>query len=112
MTRIDLVRDVVADPAGVALLLSGPVGRDLWPDRGVRFGAPQRSGLGFLAAVTVGVPASARGRLTINVAERGPGAARLRLVLQADERGGAVARAADDFLDRLADAAHARSSAA
>ena len=112
MARIELNRHAEADPAGVALLLSGPVGRDLWPGAAARFGAPVRSGVGFVVEVS----AEDAGRLAlghVGITPRDTGASDLRLVLRAP--GTPTARLASDaehFLEALADAAQQRSSAA
>jgi hypothetical protein len=119
MARIELLRHAEADPAGVALLLSGPVGRELWPGATARFGAPVRSGVGFVVEVSAEVDAAdegglmALGHVGITPGDSGPGASDLRLVLRAP--GPATARLATDadrFLEALADAAQERSSAA
>ena len=114
MARIELQRHAEADPAGVALLLSGPVGRDLWPGVAVQFGAPARSGMGFVVDVAAEDDGlTARGHVGIIPADSGPGGSELRLVLRA--QGSPTARLtsdADRFLEALVDAAQQRSSAA
>jgi len=119
MARIELNRHAEADPAGVALLLSGPVGRELWPGAAARFGAPVRSGVGFVVEVSAQAGADgeaglmAQGHVGISPGDTGSGASELRLVLRAP--GSPTARLtadADRFLEALADAAQERSSAA
>ncbi|MDQ1704501.1 MAG: hypothetical protein QOF18_867 [Frankiaceae bacterium] len=113
MSRIEVVRHVAADPAGVALLLSGPAGRDLWPDEEAHFGPPMRSGVGFAVDLTVDEAGRhARGRVDITAAAAGPGATDLRLVLSSNTGLSRLSLDARRFLSRLADAAQARSSAA
>lgn len=114
MTRIEVVRHIAADPAGVALLLSGPAGPDLWPAEVVRFGPPTRSGVGFVVDLTIDdAGRTARGRVDIRAASEGPGATDLRLVLASSAATAAgLGLHAHRFLDGLADAAQARSSAA
>ena len=113
MARMEMHRQAHADPAGVALLLSGPLATELWP--GARFQPPLRSGLGFVVELTVddleGQLASGHVGIVRTAGE--PGATDLRLVLVA--RAGQVALLrpeAEAFLDGLAAAAQARSSAA
>src|SRR3954468_17272958 len=72
MARVELVRHVAADPSGLALLLSGPAGRELWPGEDVSLGGPQRSGLGFLVDLEVAGTPLARGRITITAGHGGP----------------------------------------
>lgn len=114
MTRIEVVRCIAADPSSVALLLSGPAAREAWPSvADVRVGPPMRSGVGFVADMTVvDDDAAVRGRFTIVGA--GPsGASDVRLVLTsavADAR--SLRSAGEGCLSHLADIAHARSSAA
>jgi hypothetical protein len=112
MTRIELHRHAEADPAGVALLLSGPVGRELWPGAAARFGAPVRSGVGFVVEVsTEDDGLTAQGHVGISPADTG--ATELKLVLRASGRPTArLTSDADRFLEALADAAQERSSAA
>lgn len=111
MERIQRAHEIGADPAGVALLLADPAGRELWPRGRARFGAPQRSGVGFACDVTVlGIP-PARGRLAITTG-REPGLTEVWLMLQVDGAAAAVAADGARFLGALAVAAQARSSAA
>jgi len=132
MTQIEVERHVVADPASVALLLSGPAIRGLWPDGEpanratptlreqdtvvtVETGAPLRSGVGFAVALSVVDPVcgEVRGRLLIMPAGRSPGLTVMRLVLAAAGGRAALARAhGEAFLDSLAALAQSRSSAA
>jgi hypothetical protein len=114
MARIELHRQAVADPAGVALLLSGPVGRDLWPGVVVRFGPPVRSGFGFVVDVSAEDDGRlAQGHVGITPGGTGPRASEVRLVLRAAGPPTAqLTAAAGAFLDALVDAAQERSSAA
>ena len=112
MARIELSRHVVADPPGLALLLSGPTGRDLWADDSLVLGPPQRSGLGFLVDVAASAPANARGRILIAAGADGPLASEVRLTMSVVGNVPAMRRSAEAFLDALAAAAQARSSAA
>ena len=112
MARIEVVRHVAADPSSLALLLSGPTGRELWEDDNLMLGAPERSGLGFRVDVATSSPANARGRILIAAGADGPIASDVQLTLSAVGNVPAIRRAADDFLDALAAAAQARSSAA
>lgn len=113
MARIELVRPVAADPAGIALLVSGPVGSDLWSGGRVRFGPPQRSGLGFVSEVGLTGESATRGRLAIHAGHGGPGTAELSLVLQAEGQVPAgLGGEAHRFLSRLAALAEERASAA
>jgi hypothetical protein len=112
MARIDVVRHVAADPSSLALLLSGPTGRELWEGDSLLLGAPQRSGLGFRVDVATSAPAHARGRILITAGSDGPIASEVRLTISAVGDVPAMRRAADRFLEALAVAAQARSSAA
>lgn len=114
MTRIEAVRHIAADPAGVVLLLSGPTGRELWPHDHIMFGPPMRSGMGFAVDLTVDEAGRhARGRVDITAATDGPGTTDLRLVLTTNAAARSwLGRDAQTFLDGLADAAQSRSSAA
>jgi hypothetical protein len=114
MARIELNRQAVADPAGVALLLSGPVGRDLWPGVAVRFGPPVRSGFGFVVEVSAEDDGTlAQGRVGITPGGAGPRTSEVRLVLRSTGAPTAeLTAAAGSFLDALVDAAQERSSAA
>lgn len=112
MARIEVVRQVAADPSSLALLLSGPTGRELWEGDSLVLGAPERSGLGFRVDVAATAPANARGRILIAAGSDGPIASEVRLTLSAVGNVPAMRRAADQFLDALASAAQARSSAA
>lgn len=114
MPRIEVVRQVAADPAGVALLLAGPGAGDLWPRTAVHFGAPGRSGLGFVVDIAAGdASRPAHGRIRVVPGTEGPGTTEVRLVLTAGSASlTLLAPAANDFLDGLTEAAQARSSAA
>lgn len=112
MARIDIVRHVAADPPGLALLLSGPTGRELWEAGALLLGAPRRSGMGFRVDLATAAPALARGRILISTGADGPVASEVRLTLSADGDAAALRAAAVDYLDALADVAQARSSAA
>jgi hypothetical protein len=112
VARIDISRHVEADPASVALLLSGPTGRELWPDAELVLAAPQRSGVGFRVDFSVG-EGYGRGRILIAASSDGPIASDVRLTLStADVLNLALRRACDQFVDSLAVAAQERSSAA
>lgn len=112
MARIDISRHVEADPASVALLLSGPTGRDLWPDAALVLAPPQRSGVGFRVDFLIG-EAHGRGRILIAAGTDGPIASDVRLTLStADPFARPLRHAAEEFVDSLAAAAQERSSAA
>jgi hypothetical protein len=127
MTQAHIVRRFAADPAGVALLLSGPVADTLWPAASptggaeglplVEVGPPMRAGVGFVVDLRVDDPAlgAARGRLTLvpETAELPVTATSARLVLTslygaADE----LRSRAEHFLEALGSMAVARSTAA
>jgi hypothetical protein len=112
MARIEVVRNIEADPSSVALLLSGPTGRELWDGDSLTLGAPERSGLGFRVDLATTAPANARGRILIAAGSDGPIASEVQLTLSAVGDLPAMRRVADEFLDALAAAAQARSSAA
>jgi len=112
MARIEVVRHVAADPASLALLLSGPTGRDLWGDDPVVLSAPTRSGLGFRVDVATGTPAKARGRVLIAAGTDGPISSEVTLTFSVVGDVPAMRRAVVNFLDGLTAAAQARSSAA
>ena len=112
MARVDVVREVEADPAGVALLLAGPAARELWPAPAAQFGPPSRSGLGFALSVTVGGSGSvAHGTLTVRAGAM-PGTCVVRFTVPEAPAAGTVAEHARRFLDGLAERARSRSSAA
>jgi hypothetical protein len=114
MAEIDVVRHVVADPSGVALLLAGPATRDLWSVGDARFGAPQRSGLGFVIDVRAhAAGGELRGRVVITADGNEARSTEVRLV--ASVSGPAARRLSDagtKFVEALAETARARSSAA
>src|SRR4051794_23246420 len=118
MARAEIVRHVAADPAGVALLLSGPAAYELWPgtdDASMTLRTPMRSGVGFVVDLSVDDPlvGPARARLAIEPAEAAAAATALRLVVIAgDANETAIRDRAARFLDALARQAQARSSAA
>ena len=112
MARIELARHVSADPSSLALLLSGPTGRELWGIDSLVLGAPQRSGLGFRVDLATTTPANARGRILIAAGADGPIASEVILTLSVVGDVPAMRRAAEQFLDALTVAAQARSSAA
>jgi len=113
MAQIEVVRQVAADPASLALLLSGPTGRELLDGAPFELGAPQRSGLGFRVDLATRTPAPARGRILIVAGDESSGAAsEVKLTLSVVGNVPAVQRTAKAFLDALVAAAQARSSAA
>lgn len=112
MARIEIARHVAADPPSLALLLSGPTGRDLWGSEALVLGPPERAGLGFRVDLATTAPANARGRILIAAAADGPIASEVQLTLSAVGDVPAMRRAAAEFVDALAAAAQARSSAA
>ena len=113
MARIEVVRHVAADPSGLALLLSGPTGRELWPDGELVLGPPQRSGVGFRVDCQLAGPPLARGRLLISGGHDGPAGSEVRLTLTVPAMEvGEVRAAAEEFLDGLVAVAQARSTAA
>ena len=114
MDDIDVVRHVVADPSGVALLLAGPATRELWPVGEARFSAPQRSGLGFVIDVRAHTAGGElHGRVMISADGNEARSTEVRLV--ATVSGPAARRLSEAgvrFVDALAETARARSSAA
>ena len=114
MAHIDVARHVSADPSGVALLLSGPAARDVWPIGTVRFGPPQRSGIGFVVDVTAEEgEAALHGRVVVAAAGPEPRSTEVRRV--AHTTGSDAVRlgaAVGEFLDGLVSVAQERSSAA
>lgn len=127
MTQAQIVRTFAADPAGVALLLSGPVAETLWPGADpaagaegaptVRLGPPMRSGVGFVVDLTISDPelGPARGRLTL-VPDTGElplmGTTARLVVTSSYGAGGRLRSRAEQFLDGLGSLAVARSTAA
>ncbi|MBV9292508.1 MAG: hypothetical protein JO222_08655 [Frankiales bacterium] len=112
MARVDVVREIAADPAGVALLLAGPAARELWPAPAAQFGPPSRSGLGFALTVTVGGNGSAaHGTVTVRAGET-PGTCVVRFTVPDAAAAATVGEHARRFLDGLAERARSRSSAA
>ena len=112
MARIEVARHVAADPSSLALLLSGPAGRELWDDDSLVLSAPTRSGLGFRVDVAATVPANARGRILIAAGADGPIASEVKLTFSVVGDVPAMRDAVARFLDALTVAAQARSSAA
>jgi hypothetical protein len=112
MARIEVVRHVAADPASLALLLSGPTGRELWVDDSLALSAPTRSGLGFRVDLAATAPANARGRILIAAGADGPISSEVTLTVSVVGDVPAMRHAVARFLDALAAAAQARSSAA
>lgn len=112
MARIEVVRHVAADPSSLALLLSGPTGRELWGDDALVLSAPQRSGLGFRVDVATNSPAAARGRILIAAGADGPVASDVSLTFSVVGNVPAMRQAIGRFMDALTAAAQARSSAA
>jgi hypothetical protein len=113
VARIELGRHVAADPSSLALLLSGPTGRDLWGDNELTLAAPQRSGVGFRVDVATSGPVPSRGRILIFAGADGPIASEVRLTLSTvSTEVPTLRRAAETFLDALGTAAQERSSAA
>lgn len=122
MTQAQVVREFAADPASVALLLAGPSAAALWPlvgedDVQVSVGPPMRSGVGFVADLTVSETAvgHVRGRLSLTPCRgRGSvGGTSARLVLTGAHAPASLLRdRAGCFLEALSTLAEARSSAA
>ena len=112
MARIEVVRHIAADPSSLALLLSGPTGRDLWGDESLMLSAPERSGLGFRVDVAASSPANARGRVLIAAGTDGPISSEVSLTFSVVGNVPAMRAAVVHFLDALTAAAQARSSAA
>jgi hypothetical protein len=112
MARIEVVRHVAADPSSLALLLSGPTGRELWVDGLLALSAPTRSGLGFRVDVAATAPANARGRILIAPGADGPISSEVTLTFSVVGEVPGMRHAVARFLDALAAAAQARSSAA
>ena len=116
MTRTEVARHVAADPASVALLLSGPTAVTMWPDAeddSMVFRTPMRSGVGFVVDLSVRdvVAGPARARLSIAPGDN-PTVTTLRLVVTAVGTSTQLRTRAALFLDALARCAQARSSAA
>lgn len=114
MADVDVVRHVVADPSGLALLLAGPATEELWPVGEARFSAPQRSGLGFVIDVRAKATGSElRGRVTLTADGTAARSTEIRLVgTVSGPAAGRLAAVAERFVEALAEAARARSSAA
>jgi hypothetical protein len=126
MTQAQIVRRFAADPAGVALLLAGPVADMLWPQpessddlqpARVVVGPPMRAGVGFVVDLTIADPelGSARGRLELvpETAELPLVGTTARLRLTASRGSADLLRShGEQFLAALGALAVARSSAA
>jgi hypothetical protein len=127
MTQAQIVRTFAADPAGVALLLAGPVADSLWPSaaaahdadraRLVQIGPPMRAGVGFVVDLAVVDPevGTARGRLALvpETAELPAVGTTARLTLTSSYGASRVLHErGEEFLDALGALAVARSSAA
>jgi hypothetical protein len=116
MTRIELTRRVVADPAGVALLLAEPAS---WPDpdrddQGWVVSPPRHVGTRFAASVEAVETAGRLAAGQVTVKPIGDAGCEVRLVLTvADEStAGRVEASAGTFLALLGERAQARSLAA
>jgi hypothetical protein len=127
MTQAQIVREFAADPASVALLLSGPTADALWPDPApidadagvplVQVGPPMRAGVGFVVDLTIADPdvGNARGRLALvpGTGEVPFAGTSARLVLtSAHAPVPLLQQRGEGFLDALGSLAVARSSAA
>ena len=130
MTQAQVVREFAADPASVALLLSGPTAEVLWPPtdapaddidaaspRALRLGPPMRSGVGFVVDLTIADSSvgPARGRLALTPASAGSpvaGTCARLLLTAAHAPASELHRRGEDFLSALGSLAVARSSAA
>jgi hypothetical protein len=114
MADIDVVRHVVADPSGLALLRAGPASKDRWPVGEARFTAPQRSGLGFVVELRMqAAGGDLHGRVILTADGNEARSTEIRLV--ATVSGPAARRlteAGTRFVELLAETARARSSAA
>jgi hypothetical protein len=118
MTRIEITRHAVADPASVALLLAepvtGPVADDLdqVPVGGVR--GVRRSGIGFQAGVDVAVGDDHQAVGVLTVVPSIDAGCDVRIELNpSDDAAAFFAKSwAVTFLDSLAERARERSSAA
>jgi hypothetical protein len=119
MTRIELTRHVVADPAGVALLLAEPAS---WPDpdrddQGWVVAPPRHVGDRFTAVIEAVQPVEAPGRMAsgqVIVKPTGEVGCEIRLVINVRDHATAarVEESAATFLAVLGDRAQARSLAA
>lgn len=111
---IDVIRHVVADPSGLALLLAGPGARDLWPLGDAQFAAPHRSGLGFVIDLAVrAAGGELHGRVVLSADGNEARSTEIRLVGTVDGPSGRrFAEAGVKFVETLAETARARSSAA
>jgi hypothetical protein len=122
MKRIEVARHIAADPASVALLLADPTG-DIDPD-GTRLhaadedtievSAPRRSGVGFVAELTVRLRGEIGFPGEIRVEPATDPGCDVRMVLSVPSGANATAaqRQVGRFLSGLADRARSRSYAA
>jgi hypothetical protein len=127
MTQAQIVRRFAADPAGIALLLAGPVAGSLWPPPpaseaepaapAAQVGPPTRAGVGFVVDLNVDDPetGAVRGRLALvpEPSELPVVGTTARLLLTASSGAADTLHARGErFLDALGSLAVARSSAA
>jgi hypothetical protein len=120
--RIEVVRHIAADPASVALLLADPTGDGEADETRLRVAdadaidvsAPRRSGVGFVAELTVRLRGeeSIRGEIRVEPATDPGCDARIVLTVPSGTNAGAVQRQAGKFLSDLGDRARSRSYAA
>jgi hypothetical protein len=120
--RLEVARHIAADPASVALLLADPNGDSesedgrlhLAAEDGLDVSAPRRSGIGFVADVTVrlrkGGPLA--GEIRVEPAADPGCDARILLRLADGADASTAQRLAGKFLSTLADRAKSRSRAA
>jgi hypothetical protein len=128
VTRIEVSRDILAEPSSVALVLAGPAARELWPRRGDRrvglvgssqprfavdVDPPARSSLGFSAGVRVRAADEvvAAGRLSIRPGGDGRCSIDVSLAVD-DDVADPVRRDALRYVANVAAVSRARSSAA
>lgn len=128
MTRIEVSRDVLAEPSSVALVLAGPAARELWPRRNdrlvgivgsqqsrfsVEVDPPMRSSLGFSAGVKVRAADDAVAAGRLGIVPNGTGRCSIDLALTVDDDvADRVRRDASRYLANVAAVSRARSSAA
>ena len=110
MARVTITRSVAADPASVALLMAGPTGAT----GELTLGPPRRTGVGFIASVTVQREPAGATTGTVTVEPAVDSGAVVRLLLDAGDgtAAKAVERAGATFLSELVLQARSRSYAA
>ncbi len=120
--RIEVARHIAADPASVALLLADPAGEAELDEARLRVAdedmvevsAPRRSGVGFMAELSVRLRGETAipGEIRVEPATDPGCDARIVLTVPGGANAGAAQRQAGKFLSGLADRARSRSYAA